>query len=129
MYPFSIPQDSRASQIYLCVMESNAFIVNCSNPHFDSPPMAFLVNHSVCRQMIRCLVRASEPCLISSMELVKSGLKSAFHCWREQFVQRRQRADRAIVSNIFNITNFVCHCFSYFFPCGENSFCFITFRL
>ena len=34
--------------------------VDCRGPHFDSTLVAFLVNHSVRRKMICCLVRASE---------------------------------------------------------------------
>ena len=35
----------------------------------------------------------------------------------KKFVQRSQRADRAIVSNIFNVTFFVYHFYSYSLPC------------
>ena len=30
--------------------------VNCRSPHFDSPLVAFLLDHSVRRKMIRCVV-------------------------------------------------------------------------
>ena len=47
--------------------------VDCCSPHFDSPLVASLVNHLVRRLMVCCLVGASEPRLIFSLELVKSG--------------------------------------------------------
>ena len=97
-YSCSIPQVLRASQVELCVMESSAFM--------KSPLMASLFNHSVRRQMIHCLICASEPCLIFCLDLIKSGIKSAVQYCRKQVVQRKQRADRAIVYNIFNVTFF-----------------------
>ena len=80
--------------------------VHCSNPHFDSPLMASLFNHSVRRQMIHRLMCTSEPCLINYLDLIKSGVKSPVQFCRKQFVQRKQRADRAIVFTIFIVTYF-----------------------
>ena len=128
MYSCSIPQVSRASQIELCVMEPKAFMKSIAATHiFDSPLMASLFNHSVRHQMIHSLICASGPCLIFCLDLIKSGIKSAVQYCRKQFVQHKQRADRATVSNIFNVTFFVYHFYSFSLPrfwCAF--FCFIT---
>ena len=96
--------------------------VDCCSPHFDSPLVTSLINHPVRRQMVCCLVRASEPRLIFCLELVESGILSAVQYRRKQFVQRRQRTDRAVVSDIFNVTYFVYHFYSHFSPCLQCKF-------
>ena len=52
--------------------------VHRRGPHFDSPLLAFLFQHSVCRKMIRCLVSFSEARLIFCLILVKA-LGIIFH--------------------------------------------------
>ena len=79
--------------------------------------MESLLNHSVRRQMIHCLICAPGPCLTFRLDLIKSWIKSAVQYYRKQFVQHKQRADREIVSNIFNVTFFVYHFYSYALPC------------
>ena len=91
--------------------------VDCRGPHFDSPLMAFLINHSVRRKMVCCLVRASESRLIFRLDLVKSWIQSAPPYCREQFAQRWQRTDRAVISNIFHVSFVVYHFYSHFSPC------------
>ena len=102
-------------------------VVNCRNPHFDFPWHLCSINHSVRHQMIRCLICASKPCLIFRLNLITSGIQSAVQYCRKQFVQRKQRADRAVVSNIFNDT-FLCITFSLilYHSSSVHSFCFIT---
>ena len=60
--------------------------VHHRGPHFDSPLLAFLFQHSVCRKMIRCLVSFSESRLIFCLFLVKHWEKSSIQNCREQFV-------------------------------------------
>ena len=98
--------------------ESNAFMKSIVAVHiFDSPLVAFLVNHSVHRKMVCYLVRASESRLIFRLILVESRIQPAEQYCREQFVQRWQRTDRAEVSNIFHISFFVYHFHSHLLPC------------
>ena len=77
--------------------------INCRCPHLDSPLMSFLLNHSVSRKMICCLVWASESSLIFSMFLVESWMQSTVRNRREQFVQHKQWAYRTVVTNIFHV--------------------------
>ena len=80
--------------------------VDCCDPHFDSPLVAFLINHCVRRKMVCCLVRASESRRIFCLDLVKSWVQSAVQYCREQFVQRWQGAYRVVVSSIFHVSFF-----------------------
>ena len=86
-------------------------------PHFDSPLVAFLLNHSVRRKVVCCLVWAFESSLVFRLNLVESWIYSSVQYCREQFVQRWQWADRA--SHFFCITFIV----TYFHASSVNSFC------
>ena len=74
--------------------------------------------------MVCCLVRASESRLLFRLDLIKSWIQSAVQYCREQFVQRGQRTDRAVVSNIFHFSFFVTFIVSFRQASGVNSFCF-----
>ena len=68
--------------------------LDCRGAHFDSPLVAFLVNHSVRRKMICCLLTASESRLISRLYSVQFWIYSAAQYRREQFVQRLQKKEQ-----------------------------------
>ena len=78
--------------------------IDCCCPHFDTPLVTLLLNHSVRRKVVSCLVWASESCLIFRLFLVKLWIQSSVQFCREQFVQRWQWAFRAVASNIFHIS-------------------------
>ena len=125
MYSWLIPQELSAFQTELCVMESKPLReVDRCYPHFDTPLMAFLFNHSVRRKVVRCLVWASESGLIFSLFLIKSWIQSSVQNRREQFVQRRQWAYRAVVPT-FSTSPFLCNTFifTFFQASGVISFC------
>ena len=69
MQSCSMPQDLR---VFVGDGVESLHEVDCPCPHFDSPLVAFLVNHSERRKRICCLVKASETRLIFRLYLVES---------------------------------------------------------
>ena len=98
-------------------MESIASMKSIIKPHFDTPLLASLFNHSVCCQVVQRLVRKTENSLILWLFTVKPGKKSVVQDGREQFVQRWQNTDWAIVSDNFFVPFFVDNFYAYSTPC------------
>ena len=121
-YPWSTLQDRSASQIEFWEMESNRLHeVHRRCPHFDSPLLAFLLQHSVRRKMIRCLVSFSESRLIFCLILVEHWVQSSIQYCREQLVHRWQWANWAVIAYILDVTFLVDHFYFHFLPffrCG-----------
>ena len=71
MLSCSLPQDLWASQTdFVCNGVERLREVDCCCPHFDSPLVAFLLNHSARRKVVCCLVWASESFLIFRLFLI-----------------------------------------------------------
>ena len=77
---------------FFCQRGRSSFKATCStmlksnrrNPHVDTPLLAFLFYHAVCRKVIQRLVRTTELFLIFLLGLVKPGIKSVVQDGRKQ---------------------------------------------
>ena len=87
-YFCSMPQILTAFHIELWPMESKAFMKSIVASHFNTPLLAFLFNHPVCRKVTQRLVRTTEPSLILWLNLVEPRIKSVVYCAGKVQIER-----------------------------------------